>query len=363
MSSEEKHLILDALIERDVPFAICRLPGETEPRFVMQQGGDPLQLHNLESLNNQKGFVVAPFHITAATPLLVILADQTELPRLSDLLENTHRVQTPQTETMEDRALTDSNKIDYRERFQRFMQPLRSGELEKVVLTRRKRVARHRGFSPGHTFWRAASMYEHSCVYLFHTRESGTWLGSTPEILLTGKEEQWQTVALAGTRYPRSGQISWDDKNLREQHLVTSYILKQLTTFQIAPEINGPYTFKAGSLAHLRTDFNFTLPNRTNIGDLLQSLHPTPAVSGLPKEEAFRFIADQEGYDRRYYTGFLGMLDPLAETNLYVNLRCMQIGKSSLTLYAGSGLLTSSTCRDEWKETDQKLRTMASIVK
>ena len=170
-------------------------------------------------------------------------------------------------------------------------------------------------------------------------------------------------MALAGTRFPNSGNVSWDDKNLREQHLVTSYILKQLTSFQLAPEINGPYTIKAGALAHLRTDFSFSLPDNRKIGTLLKALHPTPAVSGLPKEKAFEFIADHEGYDRSYYTGFLGILDPSAETNLYVNLRCMQIGRSWLTLFAGSGLLASSTFRDEWKETEQKLKTMASIVK
>ena len=49
--------------------------------------------------------------------------------------------------------------------------------------------------------------------------------------------------------------------------------------------------------------------NTDHIGDLLQELHPTPAVCGLPKEEAFRFIPDNEGYDRSYYSGFTGWLD------------------------------------------------------
>jgi isochorismate synthase len=223
-------------------------------------------------------------------------------------------------------------------------------------------VVRRKGFSPGRTFWRAAQKYERSCVYLFHTPESGTWLGSTPEILLTGKENNWQTVALAGTRYPGSGHVSWDDKNLREQHLVTSYLLRQLISFRITPEIQGPYTARAGSLAHLKTDIRFELPPETAIGSLLQALHPTPAVSGLPKEDAFDFIQNHEGYDRRYYTGFLGMLDREAETTLYVNLRCMQIGKNKLTLFGGSGLLASSSCREEWKETEQKIGTMGSII-
>jgi isochorismate synthase len=156
--------------------------------------------------------------------------------------------------------------------------------------------------------------------------------------------------------------VSWDDKNLREQHLVTSYILNQLATFKITPQINGPYTTKAANLAHLRTDIVFKLTETNNLGNLLKSLHPTPAVSGLPKEEAYRYIEEHEGYNRKYYTGFLGMIDLDNETNIYVNIRCMEIGKSLLTLFSGSGLVLSSTSRDEWKETEQKLKTMASIV-
>ena len=57
----------------------------------------------------------------------------------------------------------------------------------------------------------------------------------------------------------------------------------------------GPYTARAGQLVHLKTDFYFLLKNTDHIGDLLQELHPTPAVCGLPKEEAFRFIPDNEG--------------------------------------------------------------------
>lgn len=357
MSIDKKYQLLDALIEQDASFAIYSLPEETSPRFVMQTSGTVSLLSDIEALNGKNGFVIAPFRITDGSPLIVIRPDCRDLSEVEI---------SPGKKTQGEAAgvkLQKGDKARYNFLFQRFHTPLLNGELKKLVLSRRKMLEREESFSPGRSFYRAAEKYTRSFVYLFHTPQSGTWLGSTPEILLAGSGSRWQTVALAGTRYPNSGNVSWDDKNLREQHLVTSYILKQLTSFQIAPDINGPYTIKAGNLAHLRTDFNFTLPDSSNIGTLLQALHPTPAVSGLPKEEAFRFIAEQEGYDRRYYTGFLGMLDPLAETNLYVNLRCMHIGKSSLTLYAGSGLLASSTCRDEWKETEQKLRTMASIVK
>lgn len=58
----------------------------------------------------------------------------------------------------------------------------------------------------------------------------------------------------------------------------------------------------AGALSHLKTDFHFSLPDSNKLGNLLNLLHPTPAVCGLPKEEAYRFIQDNEKYDRRYYS-------------------------------------------------------------
>jgi 2-succinyl-5-enolpyruvyl-6-hydroxy-3-cyclohexene-1-carboxylate synthase len=99
-----------------------------------------------------------------------------------------------------------------------------------------------------------------------------------------------------------------------------------------------------------------------HIGDLLQELHPTPAVCGLPKEEAFRFIPDNEGYDRSYYSGFTGWLDTEGHTDIYVNLRCMEIKPGEAILYAGGGILASSEVESEWMETGDKMNTMRSIL-
>ena len=130
----------------------------------------------------------------------------------------------------------------------------------------------------------------------------------------------------------------------------------------IEPAEFGPYPAFAGALSHLKTDFHFSLPDSNKLGNLLNLLHPTPAVCGLPKEEAYRFIQDNEKYDRRYYSGFIGTLNPSGKTDLYVNLRCMNISSEQLTLYAGGGLLASSELNDEWLETEKKLQTMRRII-
>jgi isochorismate synthase len=119
---------------------------------------------------------------------------------------------------------------------------------------------------------------------------------------------------------------------------------------------------KAGCLLHLKTDFSFEMNDNDKIGNLLETMHPTPAVCGFPKKEAMRIINESEGYDRKYYSGFIGPLSTKGTTNLFVNLRCMNIGQDFLTMYAGGGILPSSELDSEWEETKAKLQTMLSLI-
>ena len=179
-----------------------------------------------------------------------------------------------------------------------------------------------------------------------------------------GAQTDWHTVSLAGTM-PMNGEnmpTEWSTKNKEEQGFVSEYIRKAVKKFGSRLTEKGPYTARAGQLVHLKTDFHFTLKETQHLGDILQELHPTPAVCGLPKDETYRFILDTEGYDRSYYSGIIGWLAPREETTLYVNLRCMHIGKDTATLYAGGGILPTSEVDSEWEETQQKMNTMRNIL-
>jgi isochorismate synthase len=264
----------------------------------------------------------------------------------------------------ENENIREKPSSDYKLRFEAFSKALAGKEFEKLVLSHCFSVPRKSGFSPANVFYRACRRYIRSYVYLFHTPQTGTWIGSTPEVLLAGKGNEWHTVALAGTQPVTNGKLpeTWSENKREEQQLVTDYIRDCLLSFNIKPEEKGAYTVQAGELAHLKTDFRFSLSESQNLGKLLKALHPTPAVCGLPKEDAFRFINENEGYDRRYYSGFIGRLNPYEQTDLYVNLRCMQIEDKRLLLYAGGGLLASSDLKEEWAETEDKLLTMFRII-
>ena len=176
--------------------------------------------------------------------------------------------------------------------------------------------------------------------------------------------------------------LRWSAKNIQEQRYVASYLADVLRRFSDDVCEEGPRTVRAAHLVHLRSDFTFSLDNKrcTRIGKLLEALHPTPAVCGLPKDEAQRFIISHEHHPRHYYSGFMGPfnvnedenenVDPISHliphtshfTHLYVSLRCMHITDSAYHLYAGGGLLRESNEQQEWQETEAKMDTMRRLL-
>lgn len=356
---------IDAFIQRKQPFAVYRLPGEKVPRLLTQAEGTVRLIYDLKELNGLRGFVIAPFRVSRTSPVVLIQSDQWGQPLpVEDVGDDADEWSGDGMWIQGKETLPTSSSEKYATCFQAFIDALRDNTFDKLVLSRSLTIGKAPDFCPSSVFSAACRRYIHSYVYLCYTPQTGIWLGSTPEIILSGEQDKWNTVALAGTQPLQDGKLPqvWDEKNRKEQDYVASYIRRQLLSLGILSTENGPYPAYAGALSHLKTDFHFSLKDNKGLGDLLKVLHPTPAVCGLPKEEAYRFILENEGYDRRYYSGFIGWLDPDGRTDLYVNLRCMHIEHDRLTLYAGGGLLASSELNDEWLETEKKLQTMKRII-
>jgi isochorismate synthase len=88
----------------------------------------------------------------------------------------------------------------------------------------------------------------------------------------------------------------------------------------------------------------------------------------LPKAVAKDFILKNEGYNRAYYTGFLGELNfdsfnkKSIKSDLYVNLRCMQLKNNQAHIYIGCGITKQSTPQKEWEESVNKSMTMKRVL-
>ena len=331
-------------------YALYRLPHADQ---YTQIEGETCECLSCTQLNGQSGFVVAPFEVKEEQPIVLIRPDKvTSHP--SPLTSHPSRL------TSHLSPLTSSYSID----FANYHSQLLQGTFRKIVLARQADETTLQPIDPVELFHCACQLYPRMFIALVYTPQSGTWLTATPEILLEGSGCDWRTIALAGTMRLEDGQLdgegentTWSTKNIEEQRVVATYIAQCLEQFANDFREEGPRTVRAANLVHLRSDFTFTLPSDDRIGDLLQQLHPTPAVCGLPKREAFQFIIRNEYSPRRYYSGFMGPLQ-IPSTHLYVSLRCMNIEGNIYHLYAGGGLLRDSTLEQEWQETEAKLETM-----
>ena len=357
-------------------FALYRLPHEQQVTMVAQTEGEPLELASCEALNGQTGFVVAPFAVSTDMPIVLIRPDIVKtFPSVPDS-SSIGNCQFPWEEQSVPFGGTasslggNSNRTTYSDDFSRFFLHLKNGDFRKLVLSRCAEEPVTEGVSPLELYQRACQLYPRLFISLVYTAKSGLWLTATPEILLEGKGNEWRTIALAGTMKLKGDELlgegeslTWSTKNIQEQRYVATYLKECLEQLADNIQEEGPRTVRAANLVHLRSDFTFTLLNNARVGNVLQMLHPTPAVCGLPKQEAYRFIMENEHTPRLYYSGFMGPLNMETSTHLYVSLRCMQITSGSYRMYAGGGLLKDSIEEQEWQETEAKLETMRRVIK
>lgn len=365
------------LLDSGLDFALYRFPGEREPQLVLQTDGEAdavdMQHHaNMHipggmelDADEPSGFVFAPFIATDKLPALLIRPDVAVsgwelIEAETSTLCHTRRIVLSAIAS-DDRTHSIDESDAYKVAFRSFKNQLDRKNFQKLVLSFSQLKAWEGSGREDELFMRAMDTFPNSMVYLVYTRRGGRWFGCTPELLLEGYGRKWHTMSLAGTRVWEEG--CWNDKTINEQRIVSDYIEGQLQGLGARFIRKGPYTSRAGHLLHLRTDYTFQLPTESSPLPILDLLHPTPAICGLPKEEARNFIRLFERNKRMYYGGYLGPLNLRAETHIYVNLRCAQMRPGGKALFfAGGGLTAASRFMEEKDEVKAKLQTLTAAL-
>ena len=248
---------------------------------------------------------------------------------------------------------------------------IKDGVFQKVVPARQAKVDLHEYFNPITEFLKLSLAYPHAFVSLVYLPDQGLWIGATPELLLSAAQNQhFETVSLAGTQgVPADFDLShaaWTQKEIEEQALVSRYIVNCFKQIRLREfEEYGPKTVKAANLIHLKTVFRVDMKavNFPELGSvMLNLLHPTSAVCGMPMAAASAFLKTHEGFDRSYFSGYLGPVNIDSHIQLYVNLRCGQIYNDGLVVFAGAGVTEDSIAENEWEETQIKFRTLLNVI-
>ena len=325
-------------------FFAYRMPGEAHAEFGCQLPGKPHEVENR--------FVVHPFVATQSSPAVCIHA-HLDAEAFLALQHSGHQSLLPITQSS-------TSLEQYLDMANRCIDALRSGEVDKVVLSRV--IAQSAGNQHwGERFVQLANSMPHAFVFVFNTPATGAWMGASPELLLSAHDGTLNTMALAGTKAaddPRP----WTAKEIAEQRYVATYIEQAFANLGIDCSKHRTTAMQAGNVQHICTPFSAVCPSNNQQQLLLDALHPTPALAGVPKQKAIGTILGVEQHQRRYYGGYIGQQNADGSFNYFVNLRCMQFTLTQCCIYAGGGLTAQSIAIDEWHETQLKAQPLLAII-
>jgi isochorismate synthase len=362
-----KGLISHAL-KRGFSFCLWKSAGTSEKFLLITR--EVLIENEINLHDNVSGFVYAPFN---PTDQKVIFLHDT-LYKFRDgklaegkLPEGIELNGTPPYYHFNNQAATAA--VDYEFLVEKSISKIEAGEFEKVVPSRFEDVPYSSNIDLMQTFDQLCAQHPQAFVSFVSSPQTGTWMGATPELLVSVSQNKFRTIALAGT-LPYTPDtnlktVAWTQKEIEEQALVSRYIVNCFKKIRLRKyEEHGPKTIVAGNVMHLKTEFvvDMQATNFPQLGSvMLKLLHPTSAVCGMPLEPALAFLKLHEGYPRQFYTGYLGPLNLQNQSHLYVNLRCMQFFKDRLRIYAGAGVTKDSVPKEEWAETMMKMDNLKKL--
>jgi isochorismate synthase len=356
-------------VENGYAFALCRLPLKQTIRTFI--AFDQPLFQTLE-LGYRRNFVFSPFNAGNSAFILapslyyedekLVYAVQSD-PRQYAFL---HQSSSLSTNGLFYPSVLDNqytSEEHYTNLVRTSVEAIGKKKFRKIVAARCEQKSLGKNFDVIRYFLRLCEEYPAAFVYLYASPGMGTWIGATPEKLVTIDQGVLQTVALAGTLTKHSAD-DWSEKEREEQAFVEDFIANVFSKVGVSDFKKGNVqTVAAGNLRHLSSSFTWQADAemiRKNFSSFLAELNPTPAVCGLPKAEAVDFLQQNEGFERRFYSGFAGVMEKEA-TNLFVNLRCMELMKDTAILYAGAGITSGSVAEKEWQETERKMQTLGSL--
>jgi len=209
------------------------------------------------------------------------------------------------------------------------------------------------------------------CYLFFIKKNNSVFFGSSPEMFLKVSDNIAEVESVAGSAprgdksesdYELERSLKTSDKNHQEHLLVSEFISEILIRYSDNVRIiEEKQIRKLDNIQHLITRISAELNSNDNLFELIDSLFPTPAVCGVPKELAKDLIRKFEPHDRGLYSGVVGLMDFNSNCELAVSIRSALVKENRVTAYAGAGLVKNSDPKEEFLETNLKLNTILSL--
>jgi isochorismate synthase len=240
---------------------------------------------------------------------------------------------------------------------------VRAGRFEKVVLARELRLWAAEAFDAASVLRRLRTTNPSATIFAIAMSDR-CFLGATPELLVRLADREVEAVCLAGSiargvteaeeeRLARALLASAKDRAEHEVAAVCDDVARAPAT---------PWVVRSESVQHLATPLTGRLAIDACVLDLVERLHPTPAVGGFPRDVALAAIREREGIDRGWYAGPVGWVNRAGEGDFAVAIRSALLADRAATLYAGAGIVADSDPEAEYAETRLKLEPMLAAL-
>ncbi|MBX7258229.1 MAG: isochorismate synthase [Candidatus Hydrogenedentes bacterium] len=269
------------------------------------------------------------------------------------------------------RRIDTTDRARWSSEIDRALQAFSVNRLKKVVLAREVVFEFEEVPDPVALLRKLAQDAQHCAHFCFQPKYGAAFIGASPERLYKRQSRYVLSEAVAATR-PRGATDAEDaaleaellasDKDIREHRFVRDSVCADLgarcKTVHVDKDLS---VLKLPNVQHLCTRIEGILEQDNTDADLLRTLHPTPAVGGLPKEGAVRWIAEAEPFDRGWFAGPVGWISGDG-AEFAVGIRSGLVSDKTLSVYAGAGIVPGSVAEEEWTEIENKLSPFLGIL-
>lgn len=245
-------------------------------------------------------------------------------------------------------------------------------QVQKIVLAHAFDMVRETPFQVLPSLAKLRQRYPDCYVFAVGNGRGTTFMGASPERLLSITQGQLLTDALAGSA-PR-GRSAQEDRQLAlqllhspkeqgEHQLVVKFLHQQLRSLGLEPHHpTRPTLLRLSNIQHLHTPIQAGMAGPIHPLHLVEALHPTPAVAGVPTAAACEHIHRYERFDRGLYAAPLGWVGANGDSEFIVGIRSALINGNWARLYAGAGIVAGSDPAREWAEITLKSRALGESL-
>lgn len=241
---------------------------------------------------------------------------------------------------------------------------IRAGNLRKVVLAQALEVDLDTPIEIPDVLERLRRTHPECYRFLIEPTGAASFFGAPPERLVSLFGRRIETEALAGSvargdtpeaDHDLMASLLEREKIQHEQGVVVDTLREQLAPLGDVT-VDEQTVRKLATIQHLRTPIRADLADDEHVLSIVEALHPTPAVGGLPPEQAWETIRETESFDRGWYAAPVGWFDADGDGEFAVAIRSGVASDRTVTLFAGNGIVADSDPDEEWEEVQLKYR-------